>query len=78
MHSHMHIFIVHFSRVFVSEADVVILSCVRSNSHRDMGFLQGRAGRRRINVAISRAKKRLIIVGNRSTFSNSRLWSQLL
>jgi superfamily I DNA and/or RNA helicase len=49
-----------------SEADVVILSLVRNNAMtggRALGFLRDR---RRMNVALSRAKSQLIIVGSLS------------
>jgi len=48
-----------------SEADVVILSCVRSNPKGDIGFVENR---NRMCVAISRAKERLVIVGDAKTF----------
>jgi len=47
-----------------SEADVVVLSLVRNNEHADkrgLGFL---ADPRRMNVLMSRAKWRLVIVGS--------------
>jgi len=43
------------------EKDVVIISLVRSNKHKSIGFLKDF---RRLNVSISRAKSRLFIVGN--------------
>ncbi|MBI9012734.1 MAG: IGHMBP2 family helicase [Clostridiales bacterium] len=43
------------------EKDVVILSFVRSNNHQTLGFLKDF---RRLNVSISRAKSKLILVGN--------------
>jgi hypothetical protein len=46
------------------ERDVVILSLVRSNEPGTIGFLNDR---KRVNVAISRAKKLLVIVGDAST-----------
>lgn len=53
-----------------SEADCVIISCVRSASSGSglgtIGFLQDE---RRINVAISRAKQVLHLVGSRKTFA---------
>ena len=47
-----------------SEADVVILSCVRCNPSSSLGFLKDP---RRMCVALSRSKYRLHIVGNLST-----------
>jgi superfamily I DNA and/or RNA helicase len=46
-----------------SEADVVIVATTRSNNRGKLGFLGG-AQWRRINVALSRAKFGLIIVGD--------------
>ena len=43
------------------ECDVVVYSTVRSNSYRRIGFLKDY---RRINVALSRARDRLVIVGD--------------
>ena len=47
-----------------SEADLVILSTVRSNRAAQLGFL---GNPNRLNVAISRARERLVVVGNPST-----------
>ena len=54
-----------------SEADVVILSCVRSNSRGDIGFVENK---NRMCVAISRARDKLIIVGDSKTFRRRPLW----
>lgn len=48
-----------------SEADVVLLSFVRANPRGRVGFL---ADFRRLNVALSRAKRHLIILANTGTF----------
>jgi superfamily I DNA and/or RNA helicase len=48
------------------EKDVVILSMVRSNSEGVVGFL---GEMRRINVAMTRAKKQLVIIGDSETLS---------
>lgn len=54
-----------------SESDVVIISCVRSNeggsSTSRTGFLRDP---RRLNVSITRAKSKLIVVGDLSTLSS--------
>jgi hypothetical protein len=47
-----------------SEADLVILSLVRNNPHTGVGALGFLRDRRRINVALSRAKCQLVLVGS--------------
>lgn len=46
------------------EKEVIILSLVRANPKKEVGFL---SDERRLNVAITRAKRLLIIVGDSST-----------
>ena len=57
------------------EADVVILSCVRTSV--PIGFLKDQ---RRLNVAISRAKDMMYMVGNHTTLLNagSGAWTSVL
>jgi len=57
-----------------SEKDVILISCVRAGSG-GIGFLHDR---RRLNVALTRAKKTLIIVGNSETLKVNPMWSQLI
>jgi superfamily I DNA and/or RNA helicase len=57
-----------------SEADIVIISCVRSNEERRIGHA---GNMRRINVALSRAKERLIIVGDARCFQRHGVWRDL-
>ena len=58
-----------------SEADVVIISCVRSNSGKDIGFLKDS---NRLCVATSRARFRLIVIGNKHTLSSNGQWKALV
>lgn len=48
------------------EKDIIIMSCVRSNEHQGIGFLNDP---RRLNVALTRAKYGIIIVGNPKVLS---------
>jgi len=58
-----------------SENDFIILSTVRSNQKKSIGFL---GDIRRLNVSITRAKYGLIIIGNVETLMHSPIWNQLL
>lgn len=57
------------------EKDYIILSCVRSNDHNGIGFLNDP---RRLNVALTRARYGTIIVGNANSLSKHQLWNNLL
>ena len=57
------------------EKDIVIISCVRSNEHQGIGFL---ADPRRLNVALTRAKYAMIIVGNPTVLNRNPYWNHLL
>jgi hypothetical protein len=49
------------------EADVVIVSFVRSNERKAIGFLGMAAGLKRVNVALSRAKDKIVLIGSFKT-----------
>jgi hypothetical protein len=57
-----------------SEADVVVLSCVRSNASRSIGFV---SNANRMNVAVSRARERLVVIGDAATLCGDAKWSAL-
>ena len=58
------------------EKDIIILSCVRSNEKQGIGFLRDA---RRLNVALTRAKYGLIVLGNPHVLaSDSLLWYDLI
>ncbi|XP_071701785.1 probable helicase MAGATAMA 3 [Rutidosis leptorrhynchoides] len=56
------------------ERDVIIMSCVRASSH-GVGFV---ADIRRMNVAITRAKRALWVMGNASALVQSADWAALI
>lgn len=56
------------------EKDLIILSLVRSNAENRIGFLKDY---RRLNVSISRAKSRLVIIGNIKMLSKNNLYNDI-
>lgn len=56
------------------EAKVVIVTLVRSNKQRKVGFLRTR---NRINVLISRAQHGMYLIGNIDTYSNQPMWAHI-
>ena len=57
------------------ERDVIVISLVRDNADGSIGFLRDL---RRMNVAMTRARKKLIIVGNAQTLSRHRFYRALI
>ena len=57
------------------EKEVVIISMVRSNSDGNIGFL---AEQRRFNVALTRARRKLIIIGDSATITNDEFFGRML
>lgn len=53
------------------EREVIIFSSVRSNAQGKIGFL---ADVRRLNVALTRARRGLIVIGSKSTLINNPTW----
>ena len=56
------------------ERDVIVISLVRDNVVGSIGFLRDL---RRMNVAMTRARMKLIIVGNARTLSHHRFYREL-
>jgi ATP-dependent RNA/DNA helicase IGHMBP2 len=57
------------------EKDIIYISLVRSNENCEIGFL---SDIRRMNVAMTRAKKKLIIIGDSATISENNFYSDFL
>ena len=57
------------------ETGIVIFSAVRSNHMKELGFLRDS---RRLCVAITRAKKGLIVIGDKTVLRSCRHWAALL
>ena len=57
------------------EKEVIVLCTVRNNPRNQLGFV---ADPRRLNVAITRAKRGLIVLGHRETLLTDPLWQKWL
>jgi superfamily I DNA and/or RNA helicase len=56
------------------ERDIIVISLVRSNDERQIGFLRDL---RRMNVAMTRARMKLIILGDVQTMTRHPFYKQL-
>lgn len=57
------------------ERDVIYISLVRSNDEGEIGFL---SELRRINVAMTRARKKLVMIGDSATLGQNKFYSDLI
>ena len=57
------------------ERDIIYISMVRSNDQREIGFLNDI---RRMNVALTRAKKKLVVIGDSATIGNHPFYKDFL
>lgn len=57
------------------EKSIIILSMVRNNTNKNLGFL---TDYRRLNVSISRAQSKLYIIGNKKHLSTDKTYKQLI
>ena len=61
----------HYADSSGQEREVIIVSAVRSNEEGRIGFL---ADVRRLNVALTRARRGLIVIGSRTTLNSNPVW----
>ena len=57
------------------EKDIIYISLVRSNEDQEIGFLKDY---RRMNVALTRAKKKLVIIGDSATLGHDPFYNEFL
>ncbi|MEM8906239.1 MAG: AAA domain-containing protein [Bacteroidota bacterium] len=57
------------------ERDLVVISLVRSNERGEIGFL---ADYRRMNVAMTRARKQLVVIGDSATIANDDFYQAFI
>lgn len=57
------------------EKDIIIISCVRSNHQGTLGFL---TDYRRLNVALTRARSNMIVIGNADMLSRDKIWHTMI
>ena len=57
------------------EKEVILISLVRSNSKNNIGFLRDL---RRMNVSLTRAKRKLIIIGDSTTIAKNETYQNLI
>ncbi len=57
------------------EKDIIYISLVRSNEKGDIGFLKDY---RRMNVAMTRARKKLVIIGDSGTLANDAFYARFI
>ena len=56
------------------EKEVIIISMVRSNAHANIGFL---SNEKRMNVAVTRAKRLCVLIGDSGTVSGNSFLASL-
>ena len=57
------------------EKEAIVISFVRSNDEGEIGFLKDM---RRLNVAVTRARRKLVAIGNRNTLQNHDVYKRFI
>lgn len=57
------------------EKEVILITLVRSNAIAEIGFL---GDTRRMNVALTRAKRKLIVIGDSATLANNEFYANMI
>jgi ATP-dependent RNA/DNA helicase IGHMBP2 len=57
------------------ERDIIYISLVRSNDTKEIGFLNDI---RRMNVALTRARERLVVIGDSATLANHPFYKSFI
>jgi predicted DNA helicase len=57
------------------ERDIIYISLVRSNDNKEIGFLNDI---RRMNVALTRARERLVVIGDSATLANHPFYKSFI
>ena len=57
------------------EKEIILISLVRSNEKNNLGFL---TDYRRLNVALTRARRKLVIIGNQETLQTNSMYHDLI
>lgn len=57
------------------EKEIIIMSCVRASDTGSVGFL---SDIRRMNVALTRARTTLWVLGNKASLSRDKVWNKLI
>lgn len=67
--------VVHYSFCGFCPAQVIVVTTVRSNPQGRLGFV---VDPRRMNVALTRARKGVVVIGNANTLMSNPFWASWL
>jgi len=73
--AHLHIQVQTIDSFQGQERDAIYVSLVRSNDKHEIGFLKDY---RRMNVAMTRARKKLVLIGDSATLANDAFYRKFI